>query len=470
MRGCNHAHNRQSGLSRVRGCARTAITLGAATIGASGLAAAPAAALQAGCTQSGTAVTCTYGPSFTPWTVPPGVTSLHVVAIGGNGAGGQGLNGVAGGLGGLGAIVSGDLAVTPGTALDAVVGGNGYKWSGGPWGGGGDGGTHADGGGGAETDVRLASTGTKLIVAAGGGGGGAATGLGPGANGGSAGQRGSLSTCFGGTGCSGDAGTASGPGGGGSGGVAPTTLPGCNGHDGYTFGPGGGGGTGTSCNPGGGGGGGGLYGGGGGGAGATSSGISFPNGGGGGGSSLVPPGGSSGLRQLNYTVVPAETITYKSPCYQAQLLGNPGFENGFNAAPWSATAGVISNGGEPPHSGAWDAWLDGYGTTHTDTLSQPITIPAACTDSTLSFWLHIDTAETGTYPYDTLKVNVIDAAGAHTIAQYSNADAAGGYVRRSMSLAQFAGEPVTIQFVGSEDYSNETSFVIDDTALVTAGG
>jgi phosphatidylinositol-3-phosphatase len=61
-------------------------------------------------------------------------------------------------------------------------------------------------------------------------------------------------------------------------------------------------------------------------------------------------------------------------------LGNPGFETG-SAAPWTSTAGVInSNGaGETAHSGSWYASLDGYGTTHTDTLSQTVTIPAGCT-------------------------------------------------------------------------------------------
>src|SRR5215472_9397927 len=51
-------------------------------------------------------------------------------------------------------------------------------------------------------------------------------------------------------------------------------------------------------------------------------------------------------------------------CPPAQLLGNPGFETG-TAAPWSASSGVVSdNTQEPPHSGSWDAWLDGYGHTH----------------------------------------------------------------------------------------------------------
>ena len=43
---------------------------------------------------------------------------------------------------------------------------------------------------------------------------------------------------------------------------------------------------------------------------------------------------------------------------------------------------IGQNGAEQPaHSGSWDAWLDGYGTTHTDTLSQSVTIPAGCSAS-----------------------------------------------------------------------------------------
>src|SRR5262249_36007381 len=72
-----------------------------------------------------------------------------------------------------------------------------------------------------------------------------------------------------------------------------------------------------------------------------------------------------------------------------QKLGNPGFETG-TAPPWSASSGVIAdNATEPPHAGSWDAWLDGYGTTHTDTLSQQVGIPSGCR-ATLTFWLHVD--------------------------------------------------------------------------------
>ena len=79
-------------------------------------------------------------------------------------------------------------------------------------------------------------------------------------------------------------------------------------------------------------------------------------------------------------------------CTAKQLLGNPGFETG-SAAPCSSTARVINpNGaGETAHSGTYYAWLDGYGRTHTDTLSQTVTIPSGCTNYTFIFWLHIDT-------------------------------------------------------------------------------
>ena len=144
-----------------------------------------------------------------------------------------------------------------------------------------------------------------------------------------------------------------------------------------------------------------------------------------------------------------------------QKLGNPGFETG-TAAPWSASSGVIdSSAGQAPHSGSWKAWLNGYGTTRTDTLSQSVAIPAGCS-ATLTFWLHIDSAETTTsVQYDRLTVKV----GSTTLATYSNLNKAAGYTQRSFNVSSFAGQTVTISFTGTEDSSLQTSFVIDDTAL-----
>ncbi|HLH70902.1 MAG TPA: putative Ig domain-containing protein [Candidatus Dormibacteraeota bacterium] len=163
--------------------------------------------------------------------------------------------------------------------------------------------------------------------------------------------------------------------------------------------------------------------------------------------------GATGSTTFDWVVVPA--------CAPRQLLGNPGFEDG--TAPWTATPGVIASNadGETAHSGTHYAWLDGYGVPHVDTLSQQVTIPSGCVSSVLSFWLKVVSDDHTGVAHDTLTVRV----GSQTVATYSNLDASGTYVRRTVDLSRFAGQTVTIQFVGSEDASLATSFLIDDTAL-----
>jgi kumamolisin len=153
-----------------------------------------------------------------------------------------------------------------------------------------------------------------------------------------------------------------------------------------------------------------------------------------------------------------------------QLIGNPGFENGAaNPAPWVPTAGVISNSPSEPHSGNWYAWLDGYGTAHTDSLYQQVTIPAFATSATLSFWIHIDTAETSTTtPFDTLQVQIRNSSNAvlKTLATYSNLNKSTGLIQKSFDLTAFKGQTIRIYLLGTEDSSRQTSFVVDDFALI----
>ena len=155
-------------------------------------------------------------------------------------------------------------------------------------------------------------------------------------------------------------------------------------------------------------------------------------------------------------------------CTSAQLLGNPGFETG-TATPWTASTNVIAdNSKEPPHAGTWDAWLDGYGKATTDTLSQTVTLPTGCSTYQLGYWLHIDTAETSTTKaYDTLTVQVLNSAGTvlGTVATYSNLNHNTGYAQHTASLSAYAGQTVTLKFTGTEDSEEQTSFVVDDTAI-----
>ena len=170
--------------------------------------------------------------------------------------------------------------------------------------------------------------------------------------------------------------------------------------------------------------------------------------------------GASGSATFSWTISSAGGGTCST---HTQLLGNPGFETG-SAAPWTSTAGVINpNGaGETSHTGSWYAWLDGYGTNHTDTLSQTVTIPAGCTATSFSFWLHIDTAETTTTTaFDKLTIT----ANGTTIATFSNLNHNTGYTQHTFSLGSLAGSSVTVKFSGTEDSSLQTSFVVDDTAI-----
>jgi subtilase family serine protease len=150
-----------------------------------------------------------------------------------------------------------------------------------------------------------------------------------------------------------------------------------------------------------------------------------------------------------------------------QLLLNPGFESGN--VNWTTTAGVIdSSTGEAAHTGTWKAWLDGYGQAHTDTCYQQVTIPSTATTATLTFWLHIDTAETTTTTaFDKLTVTIRNSANTvlSTLATYSNLNKGTGYTQKTFDVTSFKGQTIRVYFSGVEDASLQTSFVVDDTAL-----
>ncbi|MFL5274057.1 MAG: S8 family serine peptidase [Anaeromyxobacteraceae bacterium] len=163
------------------------------------------------------------------------------------------------------------------------------------------------------------------------------------------------------------------------------------------------------------------------------------------------------------------TVSNRAPACStsSQLLGNPGFETG-TAAPWTATPFVINRSADPPsRTGAVKAWLDGYGSLHSDTLSQTVAIPATACTATLSFWMLVRTTETTALAADKLTVTVAPAGQpATTLATYSNLDRSPAYVEHSFDLTPFRGQTVTIGFRGVEDFARQTSFVVDDASLV----
>jgi hypothetical protein len=153
----------------------------------------------------------------------------------------------------------------------------------------------------------------------------------------------------------------------------------------------------------------------------------------------------------------------------AQLLLNPGFESG--TTPWVATSGVIGSfSSQPARTGTRNAWLCGYGSTHTDTLYQQVAIPASVTSATLTFWMKITTAETTTsIAYDTCQIQIRNTSNSilSTLATYSNLNKGTSYVQRSFNVTAWKGQTIRVYLHATEDSSLQSSFVCDDFALNT---
>jgi hypothetical protein len=313
------------------------------------------------------------------FTVPCGVTQVHIAAYGAQGGSGAvGGNSSAGGAGGSGAQVEGDLTVSPGDVLNVFVGGQGATPTGG-FNGGGNGGSQNAGGGGGASDVRVGGTAeaNRVLVAGGGGGGGrggcetnSVTGGAGGDGGGAAGAKGT------------DAPTSGGAAGGGFGGNASNVQGaagaagiGCGGFLGSagttaSTGTGAAGGAGQTCCcftfgsiPGGGGGGGGYIGGGGGGGGSAGttgcSGNDKGGGGGGGGGSSYTGGvangttvigGHTGNGQVVITWIynapsqPTFTASPTSVCLNSTVTYTVAPDPNATSFVWTVTGGLSISG------------------------------------------------------------------------------------------------------------------------------
>lgn len=150
------------------------------------------------------------------------------------------------------------------------------------------------------------------------------------------------------------------------------------------------------------------------------------------------------------------------------LLLNPGFESG--AVNWTGTSGPITNNtGRPARTGTWKLWLQGNGRTTTENVGQSVAIPASATSASLSFWIRIDTAETtSSTVYDTAKIQIVDGGTTTTLATYSNLNKNTTYVQKTFNVTAYKGKTVTVKFLGQEDSSLQTSFVVDDTSLTAS--
>ncbi|MEU3078695.1 S8 family serine peptidase [Streptomyces laurentii] len=190
--------------------------------------------------------------------------------------------------------------------------------------------------------------------------------------------------------------------------------------------------------------------------------------------SQLTPGGVHPITLRATTPDVAYTATYTlsvstAECQSGQYLVNPSFEE--RGTGWTAPAGVIGEHlGWPAHTGTRNAVMGGKGTNASASLSQRVSLPAGCARYSLDFWLGVDTDESSNGPWDTLKVQVLNADGTKvlkTVETYSNINgySATGYYQRSLDLADFAGQDVTLRFLYAEDYIWQTTFVLDDITV-----
>ena len=372
------------------------------------------------------------------FTVPEGITSVTVDAIGGAGATDTGTKGA------LGGEATGTFSVTPGQQFDIVVGSEANGTVGGGFNGGGSG-SNAGGSGGGESDVRFcdsaASCPTGDAIAVAGGGGGTSQ---SGAGGGAGGQNGS---------------NGAGAAGGGGGQQTATNNGGANQTPESTAGSAGTASQGGTAGAGdctAGGGGGGLFGGGGGGGGDDATGC----GGGGGGSSFV----ATDATNVSYRTGVADTagdgngqVTI-SWCCSSQTFGQPQDTSGNPlTSPIPADTPVVDSASVTPGefytgtatpSGTVSFYVCGPLTSASDCTSTADQVGSAVTLSDESATSSIFTPTLGgtycfyaVYPGDSTFVGSSDGTAADQCFSVVTADTATA-VTSSVNPSVF-GQPVT---------------------------
>lgn len=150
------------------------------------------------------------------------------------------------------------------------------------------------------------------------------------------------------------------------------------------------------------------------------------------------------------------------------LILNGDFEQGVSG--WKGAIGSIASWGaaKPAFSGKKCAWLGGYGSENTESLTQTITIPADASSAPLAFAIKVETAENSkNSAYDSLEVQLVE--NGQVVASpftFSNLDAASAYLEKEIDLVSYKGRTLQIVFKVTEDQSAQTSFTVDKISMM----
>ena len=129
------------------------------------------------------------------------------------------------------------------------------------------------------------------------------------------------------------------------------------------------------------------------------------------------------------------------------VVRDPGFESGGFTAGWhqcgtSSTKAMVTTA--RPHSGTHSALIGAVAKPELNGkagVCQTIAVPA---NATLAFWVYEGTNDT--IAYADQEADVLDSSGAQLAQLYKEAANSAGWVRKSYSLAAYAGKNVTLFF------------------------
>lgn len=140
------------------------------------------------------------------------------------------------------------------------------------------------------------------------------------------------------------------------------------------------------------------------------------------------------------------------------LIGNGGFE--FGRRGWSVLAALVHRNRALAHTGSHYVLLDGTGHTRTDRLARTLTIPRGCR-ATLTYYLRVSSADRTRTAHDILTLRVNGTVVQHR----SNLNRSARYRVLTLDLTRYAGQRITLAWVGHENARLATGFFLDDISL-----
>ena len=158
----------------------------------------------------------------------------------------------------------------------------------------------------------------------------------------------------------------------------------------------------------------------------------------------------------------------------SDILPNPGFESGYVNWVESSSGGyqILTNYEIYASSGSWFAWLGGYDSA-VEYIYQDVTIPSNATSAFIDFFYRIYTEETTPLlAFDKMAVEIrrpSDDALLRTLVTLSNLNWSYYWVLSELyNISEFIGQTIRLKFYATNDFSNPTSFFVDNIELGVA--